>query len=480
MSPTHPASDESPSRRSVLVTGATGHVGSHLVPALLERGHSVRVLSRSEGSVARHPWAGDVDVAIGDVTRAEALDTALADVEVAYYLVHSMDGQGDFRRRDLEAARTFADAAARAGVGRIVYLSGLHPEGELSEHLASRVEVGDVFLGASVPAAVLQAGIVLGRGSASFDMLRHLTERLPAMVTPRWIDNRIQPIALDDVVHFLVAAADVPPDSNRTWDIGGPEVLTYREMMQRYARVHGLRRRLIVHVPVLTPSLASHWVSAVTPVEAGIARPLVGSLVHDAVCSEDDALSVMGPPPGGLTPYDDAVRRASEGADPRRWGRTLARTTAMTVAAAGTGSLLTKPDSAWYLSLDKPAWQPPALAFPVVWSALYADIAVTSALTSTDLAEGGDEDAARAYERALAANLVLNAAWSGVFFRARRPALSFVTAALLAASSADLARRAAAASPRRGAALTPYAAWCGFATLLSGEIARRNPGGRAR
>lgn len=461
--------------RRVLITGATGYLGGHLVGECLNRGAQVRVLTRSADRVASQPWRDRVSVAVGDVTDSASLRQALSGVEVAYYLVHSMDGQGDFVARDRAAAETFAAAAGAAGVARVVYLGGLHPEGEeLSAHLASRVEVGEILLAGPVPAAVLQAGVVIGSGSASFDMLRHLTERLPAMVTPRWVDNRIQPIAVEDVLHYLVAAAELPASSNRAWDIGGPEVLTYRSMMQQYAELAGLRRRWIRRVPALTPSLASHWVAAVTPVSSGIARPLVGSLVHDAVCSDRDAIGALGPPPGGRTSFADAVRRALTEVDPTRWSRTLIRNAAWTAAAAVLGSLLTDPDGAWYAGLDKPDWQPPAAAFPLVWTALYADIAATSTLVEADLAERGRQDQARSFSRALGLNLALNAMWSGLFFRARRPVWGALGAAALTASSADLVRRAKAAAPGRAAALAPYPLWCGFATVLSTEIARRN------
>ena len=318
--------------RTALVTGATGYIGGELVPALLDAGWRVRVLTRSSSRLAGHPWHEDVEVVEGDATSPDDLGRALDDTEVAYYLLHSMDGRGSFVERDRTMAQGFAAAAADAGTTRVVYLSGLHPSGKLSEHLASRVEVGEIFLAGPVPATVLQAGVVLGDGSASFDMLRHLTERLPAMVAPKWVDNRIQPIAVDDVVHYLVGAADLPADSNRTYDIGGPEVLTYADMMQRYAEVAGLGRRLIVSVPVLSPRLAGLWVGLVTPISAGIARPLVGSLVHEAVCHEDDAQTEIGPPPGGPAGFDTAVRAALRTVDVQQWRRTVQRTAG---AAAG-------------------------------------------------------------------------------------------------------------------------------------------------
>lgn len=293
-----------------LVTGATGYIGTRLVPELLAAGHRVRVLSRSADKLRDRPWLAEVDVVEGDATDHDDLLRALDGVQVAYYLLHSMDGKGDFQQRDRELAQRFADAAAEREVARIVYLGGLHPAGEkLSDHLASRVEVGQILLDGKVPAAVLQAAVIVGTGSASFEMLRHLTERLPAMVAPRWLRNRIQPIAVRDVLHYLVGAAGLPADLNRTLDIGGPEVLTYDEMIQRFAKLAGLRRRLIVTVPVLTPKLAGHWVGLVTPVPAGLAKPLVDSLVHEVVCREDDIRELI-PDAEPLLDFEQSVHAA--------------------------------------------------------------------------------------------------------------------------------------------------------------------------
>jgi uncharacterized protein YbjT (DUF2867 family)/tryptophan-rich sensory protein len=461
-------------RHTALVTGATGYIGGVLVPELLERGWNVRVLTRSRGRLKGRPWADEVEVVEGDASTAQDCRRAMEGADVAYYLLHSMDGQGDFVQRDREMAQTFAQAAADRGLDRIVYLSGLHPDGRLSDHLASRVEVGEIFLHGPVPATVLQAGIVLGDGSASYDMLRHLTERLPAVVAPKWLRNRIQPVAVTDVVHYLASSAEMGPDLNRTFDIGGPEVLTYADMMKRYARVVGLGRRLITTVPVLTPRLAGLWIDIVTPISRGIGRPLIGSLVHEAVCQEDDILEVTGPPPGGRTGFDAAVQAANGGIDPSLWRRTLVRTSAVVGAAAVTGSVLTDPSSRWYRSLDKPSWQPPPAAFPVVWTGLYVDVALVSAAASSYLAEEGREQEARELERALTLNMVLNAAWTGLFFRSRRPWLATVEGAVLTWSSADLARRVGATGRGKALAVGAYAAWCAFATVLSAAIARRN------
>lgn len=297
------------------MTGASGYIGSRLAPALLEAGRQITVLARHPEAIRERRWAQDesaVRIVAGDATDPDDLAQAMDGVDVAYYLLHSMDGKGDFRERDKRMAHGFARAAVDAGVSRIVYQSGLYPQGErLSDHLASRKEVGDIFLACEVPATVLQAAVIIGSGSASFEMLRHLTHRLPAMIAPRWLGSRIEPIAIRDVVRLLVASAALPTDSNRTFDIGCGEVLTYRDLIVRFARADGLRPRVIVPVPLLSPWLASHWVGLVTPVPTGVATPLMGSLVHDVVCGESDVWDVTGLP-APLT-LDGAIAVALEG-----------------------------------------------------------------------------------------------------------------------------------------------------------------------
>ena len=292
------------------MTGATGYVGGRLVPKLLERGHSVRVIVRDHHRLDDVPWMDAVDIVEGDLVDQSAVARAVEGRDVVYYLVHSMSSSGDFEKIERQVATTMAREARTAGVKRIVYLGGLHPEGPLSRHLGSRKEVGDILLSSGVPTIALQAGVVIGSGSASFEMIRHLTEVLPYMPAPKWVRNFIQPIAIRDVLHYLVASADLPASINRAFDIGGPDVFRYGQLMNGYAVEAGLKQRPIAALPVLTPWLASQWVNLVTPIPRSLAVPIIESLLHDAVMTNHDIDDVVPPPAEGLTGYRKAVRLA--------------------------------------------------------------------------------------------------------------------------------------------------------------------------
>ncbi|OBI90450.1 DUF2867 domain-containing protein [Mycobacterium asiaticum] len=294
-----------------LVTGATGYVGARLAPRLLDEGHSVRALARKPEKLDDVPWRSRAEVAQGDLSDADSLVKAFDGIDVVYYLVHSMGGSKDFAAEEERAVRNVVTAAKRTGVRRIVYLGGLHPDNsQLSPHLESRKAVGDRLIESGIETVVLQAGVVVGSGSASFEMIRHLTDRLPVMTTPKWVHNKIQPIAVRDVLYYLVAAATAEVPGSRTWDIGGPDVLEYGDMMQVYAEEAGLSRRRMIVLPFLTPTIASLWVGTVTPIPSGLARPLVESLECDAVMRNNDIDSVIKRPPNGLTSYRQAVATA--------------------------------------------------------------------------------------------------------------------------------------------------------------------------
>ncbi|WP_421119702.1 SDR family oxidoreductase [Aquihabitans daechungensis] len=294
----------------ILIMGATGYIGGRLTPRLADDGHEVRCLTRRPEQLAGVDWADSVEILRGDALEPESLEAPMQGVDVLYYLVHSIGTGSTFEASDRTAAQNTAAAAAAAGVGRIVYLGGLVPSGEeASPHLASRAEVGQIFLDGEVPAVVLQAGVIIGSGSASFEMLRYLTERLPVMVTPRWVTSLVQPIAVRDVLSYLVGVLDLDEATNRRFDIGGPDVLSYRDMMRRYATVAGLPRRIIIPVPVLTPWLSSHWINVVTPVPKAIAQPLVESLRNNVVAQEHDIEDLI---PLELCPFDRAVHLALE------------------------------------------------------------------------------------------------------------------------------------------------------------------------
>lgn len=297
----------------LLVTGATGYIGGRLIPQLLERGHQVRVLVRHPDRLEERSWHDRVEIFAGDAAEARSVAAAMAGVEGAYYLMHSLTAGHGFERQERNMATVFGQEAERAGVARIVYLGGMIPdvaEQRLSPHLRSRAEVGRILRQSGVPTIELRAGVIIGSGSASFEMLRYLTERLPVMITPRWVKTRTQPIAVRDVLYYLTGAMEAPGEINRSFDIGGPDVTTYAGMMQGFASVAGLPRRVILPVNVLSPGLSSHWVGLVTPVPNSVARPLVESLKAEVVAGDHEIASIVPDPPEGLLPFREAVRLA--------------------------------------------------------------------------------------------------------------------------------------------------------------------------
>ncbi len=308
----------------VLVTGATGYIGGRLVPELLSAGFRVRVMARNQRNMADREWYKHVEFVQADAEDPSSLTEALCGVKVAYYLIHSMGAGSKFADLDRATAENFAAAARNASVDRIIYLGGLYPKEEiLSPHLQSRKEVGEILLASGVPTTILRAAVIIGSGSLSFEMLRYLTERLPIMVTPRWVDSRIQPIAVRDVLNYLVMSASMPSEVTRGFDIGGPDVLTYREMMIVYARVAGLKPRRIMSLPFMSPSLSSHWVGLITPVPKKIARPLMESLINEVVCKENDISQFIPDPEEGLVGFHRAVelalQRIQDGRVTTRW-----------------------------------------------------------------------------------------------------------------------------------------------------------------
>jgi uncharacterized protein YbjT (DUF2867 family)/membrane protease YdiL (CAAX protease family) len=295
--------DQTHDIRTVLVAGASGFVGRRLCPALRDADVDVRAMTR-------HPetYTGAATPVYGDVHDHASLDQALEGVDAAYYLVHSLDS-ADFERLDREAARAFGQAAARAGVSRIVYLGGLGSEDDnLSPHLRSRREVERLLGEAGVPVTVLRAGIVLGHEGLSWEMTRQLVDRLPMMITPRWVSTRTQPIALADVVRYLVAVLRVPETTGEVLEIGGPEVLRYSDMMRRVAQLQG-RSIVVLPVPLLTPTLSSHWLHLVTDVDSAAGRSLVSSMVNEVVVKDDRIRELV---PMRLRTFDEAVTEALE------------------------------------------------------------------------------------------------------------------------------------------------------------------------
>jgi len=329
--------------RRVLVTGASGYVGGRLVPALLNEEFAVRILVREKGKVLGRTWVNSVDIATGSASDYQSVRAALEGVHTAFYLLHSIGVGTHFDQLEADMARTFAKAAESAGVAQIVYLGGIANDEKKSKHLASRARTGEELRSGKVPVIELRAGIIIGSGSASFEMLRHLTHRLPVMTTPKWVSNRTHPIAIRDVLWYLTHTAQLAQPVSGVFDIGGPEVLSYAEMMQKFAKCSGLRRRWIIKVPVLTPKLSSLWIGLVTPVPTHLARPLIGSLINETVADPKKALDALIPKPGeGLIDVESAINLA------------LTRTSANQVETRWSDA--TAPTAPWQKAQGDPEW----------------------------------------------------------------------------------------------------------------------------
>lgn len=293
-----------------LVTGVTGYIGGRLVPELLKRGYRVRVLSRDASRLQGRSWHEHVEVVEGDVLDPSTLPAAMQNVDIAYYLIHSMSNEddSDFHDRDLRAAHNFGKEANRQNLSQIVYLGGLgDPEDNLSKHLKSRHETGQALRQHNVPVTELRAAVVVGSGSMSFEMIRYLTERVPIMICPSWVYSKIQPIAIRDILKYLLAAIEKKEAMAETIEVGGRSVITYAEMMQIYAQIKGLKR-VLLPVPVLSPNLSSHWVHWVTPVNAALAQPLIEGLKNDVIVRDEKAHRIF--PEIEPISYEKAVRLA--------------------------------------------------------------------------------------------------------------------------------------------------------------------------
>ncbi len=341
----------------ILLSGASGYVGGRLLEALEGRGARVRCLARRP-EFLRARVSPETEVVRGDVLEAESLQTALEGVEVAYYLVHSMGSRGNFEEEDRRGARNFARAARQAGVARIIYLGGLGHEPGLSRHLRSRQEVGRVLRESGVPTVEFRASIIIGSGSLSFEMIRALVEKLPVMITPRWVSETAQPLAVEDLVDYLTAAIDVELTGSEVFEIGGADQVSYMEIMREYARQRGLRRWML-KVPVLTPRLSSLWLGLVTPVYARVGRELIDSVRNATVCRDDTALKAFPIRPRGIrAAIERALAKEDRDFEATRWSDALSSGGSRSFGGPSFGSRIVDSRSADVFYTPREAFRP--------------------------------------------------------------------------------------------------------------------------
>lgn len=298
-----PSSDN---RQKILITGANGFIGRRVTKRLLSENVAISCMVRDKNSPLNLP--PEVDIVQADLLKPETLISLFDSIDTAFYLVHSMaGGRKGFEERDRRAAENFRDAAEKAGVKRVIYLGGLGEAGDnLSEHLKSRLEVAEILSKGSFATTFFRAAIIIGAGGASFEMIRALTERLPLMITPAWVSTKCQPIAVDDVIEYLAQSLFLPETAGRSFDVGGPDILTYREMLEKFAEIEG-RKLFILPLPVLTPKLSSYWVGLITPVKPSVSIPLIEGLKNEVICRENDIQKFI---PIKLTSYLESVKRA--------------------------------------------------------------------------------------------------------------------------------------------------------------------------
>ena len=457
----------------VLLTGATGYVGGRLLRALLSRGENVRCFSRD---ISKLPVESQAAAVQGQLEDEPALARALEGVSTAYYLIHAMTGEGDFAERDRRYADRFAAAASQAGVQRIIYLGGLGRGEELSDHLASRQEVGEVLRSSGVPVVELRASVVIGAGSTSFELARTLVEKLPCMVTPRWVRTLAQPIAIDDVVAYLLAAKEAELPQGGTFEIGGAEAVSYGDLMREYGRQRRLTR-VMIPVPVLSPKISSLWLTLVAPRHAKVGKLLIEGVRNETTVHDAAAREVFPVEPVGL---QEAVARAVAELPPPApalsGGRSLGVLVLCVLASFAAGAIgnLVSLDAIrqWYPTIAKPAWTPPPWIFGPVWSLLYLMMGI--AAWRVWRADGLRE--ARLPLGLFAIQLVLNAAWSGIFFGLRQPGWALVEIIVLWIAIAATTLLFSARDKIAALLMLPYIAWVTFATALNAAIWWMNRG----